>query len=162
MIDRISEAIADAKSLPEAQSALLEVVSSLKTNVVRVGVISGMVSSEGMDKIPQNMAKLQIYTTLMSQRYPDAQFFSAADIFTTEVYGNLPEFQLPRPAIDHAFMTFWRGILGSSFISDVSFTPRWKRSLGSRDEHQTVAAIALPHQFIMQPKPGLLIIRRCC
>ena len=163
MIDRISEAIAGVQSLQEVQSALLGLVSNVRANGVgRMGVISGIVSSEGMDKIPQNMARLQVYTVLMNKRYPDAQFFSAADVFTTAVYGNLSEFQLPKPEIDYVFMEFWKGILGSGFITDVAFTPRWRRSMGAKDEHATVTELSIPHQFIMQPKPGVLLIRSCC
>lgn len=163
MKDRITEAISGARSLPEVQEALLDLVSAEHTrNINRIGIISGIVSSEGMDNIPQNMVRLQTYTALMGQRYSEARFFSAADVFTAEIYANLPEFQLPRPEIDHAFMEFWRGILGSGFISDVSFTPRWRKSVGATDEHVTVTKLSVPHQFVMQPKPGTLLIRRCC
>lgn len=121
-----------------------------------------MVSSDGLDKIPQNMAKLQGYTLLMGQRYPGAAFFSAADIFTTDVYERLAEFKLPKPEIDFVFIEFWRGILQSGNISDLSFTPRWRKSLGSRDEHDIAIEQRLPHQFIMKIKPQLLLVRKCC
>lgn len=64
--------------------------------------------------------------------------------------------------IDYHFMEFWREILRSGVISDVSFTPRWRKSLGANDEHKTVIGLSLPHKFIMQVRKNVLLVRSCC
>lgn len=163
MKEQIAEFIRESRTLSEMQEAIIKLIFKLRAeNVTRVGYVAGVVSSDGMEKIPANLARLDQYVLLMSQRYSDAVFFSAAQVFTPEVYGRLVEFRLPKPERELAFMEFWRGIFKSKSISDVSFTPRWRKSAGASDEHQVATEIALPHQFIMQIRPQLLLVRTCC
>ena len=162
MKELIIQAVAGVNNLPEMQVVLVDFLRKRSNKVHRVGYVAGIISSEGLEKIPENTAKLEEYTVLMSQKYPNDAFFSAAYVFTTSVYERLEEFRLPKEARDEAFKGFWRGVLANGGVTDVSFTPRFRKSTGARDEHDFTIKLGLPHQFIMQSRPGRLIVRNCC
>jgi hypothetical protein len=144
MIEGIYRQIREATSLPEVQEGLVKVFTTVKEAKPqqRIGVVSGIISSEGDKRIERNMRRLHLYTAHLSEQY-NFPIFSAVDVFGNGLYAQIEEFSFERELREKHFVDFWRGVFRSGHLTDVFMTPRWEISSGARDEH----AISLEEQI---------------
>ena len=114
----------------------------------RIGYVSGIISSDGPDKIQENIERLQRITEILrgNHKFP---IFSATDIFTNEVYERCTKDSV---LLNTDFIQFWRNLLGAGFVTDVFMTPRWEFSEGATDEHLVADELGLNiHYFNFTP-----------
>lgn len=109
---------------------------------VKVGYVSGIITSDGKEHIDRNMALLKRNTSKIRESvgFP---VFSAADIFHNESYDKFGGIE------EHEWYAFWRNVLKSGYITEVFMTPRWEHSAGAKDEFATAgeAGILVNHTF---------------
>ena len=109
--------------------------------------VSGIISSDGPDKIPENMAKLQTHTNLIRQAHPEYLVFSASDIFTDPLNNRIGASQIPT----ESWLSFWEGILREGKVDIVYMTPRWEESHGARDEERVAKELGLKIIYLKDP-----------
>lgn len=161
MKDLISQAVKDANDFTLVLNRVIEILWQLKRKgIQRIGYVAGLVSSDGEEKIQENLERLNFYTNLLSKKYPKAKFFSAADIFNKELYKKLLGENFIISKRKKSFLEFWRGILKNGGVDDVSMTPGWDRSVGAINEHKTILKLGIRHQFVEYKTE--LIIKVCC
>lgn len=133
----IYQQMRQATSLPEVQEGLVRVFSTVKEAKPqqRIGLVSGIITSEGDEFMERNIKRLHLYTTHLGQMY-DFPIFSSVDVFGNGLYAQIKEFTFERELREKHFVNFWRGVLRSGHLTDVFMTPRWEISSGARDEHE--------------------------
>lgn len=132
MRDRISFAVAHAKNLDEVQELLTSLFRNLKEegNLLRVGVIAGVLSADGPEYLDQNIKRLETYTDYIRSRHT-FPIFSPTDIFTPEMYE-----RLDAKTVNDSYGQFWENILLSGVVTDIFMTPRWDKSSNARRKHE--------------------------
>jgi hypothetical protein len=100
--------------------------------------VAGIVTSDGPERIWENVAKLIERTEAISQEV-DFPVFSSAWVFTSDVFERINAESYPQ----EAWLEFWREVLGSSLITDVFMTQRWRESRGASDEEETARNLGL-------------------
>lgn len=141
MIEIIKPALTDAKTLDEVKDGMLSVFSILRSKgILQIGYVSGIISSDGADKIPQNLARLSLYTNTIrdSTSFP---VFSPTCVFDNHLFTRINAKKLS----GEDFMVFWRAILRNEqrYITDIFMTPRWQESVGATEEHQIAEELKL-------------------
>lgn len=121
-------AIQKANALEEVQVAMTNVLQELSGG--RVGYVSGIVTSDGADKIEENLQRLKDFARDLRTRY-GFPIFSPSDVFPKDVLGRVQK----NGATNDGFVQFWRTLLNSGHITDIFMTPRWQESRGATDEH---------------------------
>lgn len=161
MKDLVYAAVKDANDFTLVLNRVIEILwQSKRKGVQRIGYVAGLVSSDGQEKIQENLERLNFYTNLLSKKYPKAKFFSAADIFNEDLYKRLLGDNFVISKRKKSFLEFWRGILREETVDDVSMTPGWDRSVGAIDEHKTILKLGLKHQYVEYKSE--LLIKKCC
>jgi hypothetical protein len=75
--------------------------------------------------------------------------FSSVDLFYgNEFYNQIEDTRLPYKERRTAFIGFYREILQNSFITDIFMTPRWQKSEGATDEHETAKKQKLTIHYV--------------
>lgn len=97
----------------------------------QVGYVSGIITSEGKNKVQNNLRILDYHTNSLknSIKYP---VFSAHDVFTDDIIRTLSNNGIK--AIDYEL--FWDDVIASGLITDIFMTPRWQLSRGAKKEHK--------------------------
>lgn len=111
-----------------------------KTRRTNIGIIyvAGMITSAGPEHIAANLERLDTWTHRVRSTF-GVPTFSAPWAFPNDCFERLraelfgPEFWEP----------FWESILGSGYVSDIVFTPRWQQSRGALDEHRVAKQYGL-------------------
>lgn len=114
-----------------------------KTRAKKVGYVAGIITSDGPEYIARNIQKLEEYTERIGDEI-DFPVFSAADVFSKDLLDRLHARSLPA----QTWFDFWRAILGSGEVTDIFMTPRWKDSLGARDEHETAQKLGIAIHYL--------------
>lgn len=132
MRDRISLAVAQAKTVDEVQELLTSLFRSLEAegNLQRVGVVAGVLSGDGPDYLEQNIRRLETYTDYIRSRHT-FPIFSPTDIFTPEMYD-----RMQAETVHACYAQFWENILLSGVVTDIFMTPRWDKSSNARRKHE--------------------------
>ena len=138
---RILEAIQQANALEEVQAAIGNVLQELSGG--RIGYVSGIVTSDGIEKIEENLQRLKGFSKALREKY-GFPIFSPSDVFPKDVLGRVQE----NGATNESFVQFWRAILNSGYITDIFMTPRWENSHGATDEHQVAQKIGLRIHYL--------------
>lgn len=136
MRTKIYQQIREATSLSEVQEGLVRVFRTVKEAEPnqRIGIVSGIITSEGDEFMERNIKRLHLYTAHLSQQH-DFPLFSSVDVFGNGLYTQIKEFSLERELREKHFVDFWRGVFRSGHLTNVFMTPRWEISSGARDEH---------------------------
>lgn len=97
-----------ACTLSEVRDAIVSDIMKIKDDDphMRIGYISGIITSDGPGRIPANIARLATYTEYI-QRCHDFPVFSASDIFSEELLGRLEANGFKA----EDYIKFWREIL---------------------------------------------------
>src|ERR1035437_7915212 len=93
----LSKSFRKATTLEHILPELMLIFESvkLKRNIKKIGYVSGVISSQGDNKISENKKLLADHTEKIRQSV-DFPVFSAADIFTDELYLRIDEIKLSR------------------------------------------------------------------
>ncbi len=106
---------------------------------VKVVYVSGMISSDGPPKIPENLRLLAKRTEEIRVKEDEALVFSASDIFSVELGNRLHA----TGVLGADYMLFWRKILEAGIVDTVVMTKRWRNSVGARDEFNVAMELGL-------------------
>lgn len=142
--------ISQSTDLVEAHAGAIEVVRTLKelSPDGRVGYAAGIVASDGPEHIERNVLLLAEYANRLRKAHP-FPIFSAVDVFgVTGLWDRFVPMFVRGEITDDDFKKFWRGILGSGYVTDVFMTPRWEFSNGARDEHETATACGIRIHYL--------------
>lgn len=135
-------------NLIEVRLSIVQVLKEAKRKHVsgRLGYVSGIITSDGDEKILENINRLENYTNDIRkiQKFP---IFSPTDI-SNDVYARLQEMKLPKKEREEKFIAFWREILTSGLVTDIFMTPRWKESRGAQDEHETALKVGIEIHYV--------------
>lgn len=121
---------------------VFKVVREESGNIVRIGYVAGILNSDGPLYFESNRKKLLNYTEELRSVHKFS-IFSAVDVFSAEIYERLKEMSLPFEQREIKMRFFWREILESGYVTDIFMTPRWEKSKGAYDEHETAKRIGL-------------------
>jgi len=148
MKEKIKEAVETGETLEEIKNNLLKVLREQReSGVDRIGYVAGIVTSEGPQKIDENVRTLNKHISEIGacSGFP---VFSPADIFSWELVERLGITKMPLTKIEEATAKFWEDILGSGYITDIFMTPRWEQSIGARGEHEVAKKKGLTIHYI--------------
>lgn len=140
---RLHQALLEAVSMEEVQSIALSVLADVRKETDRLGYVVGIISSDGPDKIPENIQKL-ISATENIRAEQDFPVFSSQDIFSKELYEKLKLTNVT----ENDFRSLWSNVLESGYVTDVFFTPRWEESIGAKEEYEIAKRLGL-HCFFL-------------
>lgn len=130
-----------AQTLTEAQRRIIPVIEKLWTPEKRLGYVAGIIASDGPDNIQRNIQLLGESVERI-QTHIEFPIFSAIDVFgETGLWDKYIPLFIERKITDEDFMSFWRNVIYSGFITDIFMAPGWERSNGASDEEK-IARIA--------------------
>ncbi|MBI4054151.1 MAG: hypothetical protein HY397_02360 [Candidatus Doudnabacteria bacterium] len=133
-----------AQDLDEVLDILVQELKAVRgQGNERLGYVAGIISSDGPDRIQENLQRLDYYTRRLQSRH-DFPLVSATEVFPPELLERLR-------ASGHGkdqFIVFWRKVLGSGHVTDIFMTPRWEYSLGAQDEHKVARALGLRFHYV--------------
>lgn len=138
--DGIAERVKAATNLNEVRDAVIAVFEEARTEkgVIRIGYVSGIITSDGPEYVERNLAILARHTENLRLAH-DFPIFSSTDVFDNKVFERINANKIPV----QAWLDFWREILESGHITDMFMTPRWEVSIGARDEYQNAQRLGL-------------------
>lgn len=151
MEKNIGLALKTATTLLHVEKELVKLFKTTKTHagggITRIGYVAGIITSDGPGYFEANRKRLADYVRKLRKihKFP---MFSAVDVFSSEVYERLEEWKLPFSEREVKARYFWRKILKSGHVTDVFMTPRWEKSKGATDEHETARKIGLRTHYI--------------
>lgn len=146
MKNKISKAVKDTNTLDEVRDALFGVFKYLRENGQnRIGYVSGIITSEGRDKIPQNIVRLNKFSEHLRTKH-DFPIFSATDVFDDKLFARLDANGFKNADWE----IFWREVLGAKekFVTDMFMTPKWEKSKGATDEHKIAKFMKIKVYYI--------------
>lgn len=144
MKKELSHSLASADSFEKAYDSVLEVFRVFREEhgSDRIGLVSGIISSDGDEHIAKNIQTLQEHTERIRDVY-GFPVFSSPDIFSLDLVKRLEIMELPRLQREETMRRFFKDLLASGFISDVFMTPRWEFSEGATDEYNLAIEFGL-------------------
>ena len=144
MHKNIAPALKNATTLQHIKEELIKLFKAArnKNGNIRIGYVAGILNSDGPKHFENNRKKLADYTEKLRKmhKFP---IFSVIDVFSDEIYNRLEEWRLPFEKREIKARFFWREILASGHVTDIFMTPRWEKSKGATDEHETAKRIGL-------------------
>lgn len=140
-------ALTNVKNVEDVRVAVLSLLKSSRESSDKLGFVSGIIFSDGLEFKARNLRRLSAYTDKLCLQN-DFPIFSGIDIFYSGLYEKLPEGTLPYDERRVIFFKFWKDIVSSGYITDIFMTPRWKVSEGSRDEHTNAQKLGLNIHYI--------------
>lgn len=146
MRELIQASIKDCQSLSEIQRVLCDVLAR-QADQQPIAYVSGKITADGPDYIYSNLARLDEYTSRVTQEF-DGLVFSAADIFNAQVYQVINQVAEVSEA---EFYTFWQNVLLHG-VTHIFMTPGWEESRGATDEHQTAQKLGLKIIYLSTAK----------
>ena len=131
----IKKELKSVTNLDQTSKIVLSMLKDLKdSKESRIGYVAGVVTSDGPEKIDENVRNLINCTKNIRKQY-NFPIFSSTDIFDKKFIENLDEMSLPPKIFEERFLYFWEKILESGYVTDIFLTPGWERSRGAKFEH---------------------------
>lgn len=137
MQERIREAVKDSETLNEVRDNILTLLKNLFEidGATQIGYVSGIITSDGKEKIGENIERLQRFTEHV-RKTSGFPIFSSIDVFPDELFNRLGGAKIGK----EEWEVFWREVLQSPYVTDMFMTPRWNQSTGATDEFRTAKA----------------------
>ncbi|MDE1870896.1 MAG: hypothetical protein KGI06_01510 [Candidatus Micrarchaeota archaeon] len=136
--DLFRSRVRSADSLQEVKEGIIEVLMGLNNRErARIGFVSGIITSDGEESIGRNTEVLDDFTSALKNSVSFG-VFSQVDVFDYELASRMRG----RSCRDD-WQELWRGVLGSSCVTDIFMTPRWEKSCGSVDEYKTAIGMGI-------------------
>jgi hypothetical protein len=148
-LGRLSEVSRKNNDLSGVGRELIALLNDISSGGrVKVGYVSGIITSDGKEHIDRNIALLKRNTSRIREAV-DFPVFSAADIFHNESYDKFDGIE------EHEWYAFWKNILKSGYVAEIFMTPRWEHSAGAKDEFAAAgeAGIVVNHTFASPDNP---------
>lgn len=139
----IGSSLKTVKNLAHVREEFVQLFKATKNEKgIRIGYVAGILTSDGRKHFEINRKRLADYTRALCKihKFP---IFSAVDVFSDNIYKQLEEMALSFEEREVKMRSFWREILESSCVTDIFMTPRWDKSKGATDEHETAKRIGL-------------------
>lgn len=145
MRDKLKKAVAKAQELHEVKKIVTELLESIKVEneMQRIGYVAGIITSDGNEHIERNIKKLIEHTENLRNQH-DFPIFSAPDVITPEVFERIDAINIP----SKTWQEFWRDLLTTGHITDIFMSPRWEKSNGAIDEHETAKRLNIKIHYI--------------
>lgn len=149
MNNLIYEEIKHATKLDHIRVGLIRVFESVQhfESQKRIGIVSGIVSSDGDENIEKNVRRLDKFTVAVRKKI-GIPTFSTADVFGKEMYNKIEEFRIEKELREQRFRRFWEIVLQSGHITDIFMTPGWERSTGATEEHKIAKKLGIKVHYI--------------
>ncbi|MDO8621118.1 MAG: DUF4406 domain-containing protein [Candidatus Levybacteria bacterium] len=149
MFKNIRPALKNATTLHHVKKELVKFleITKNKNGNIKIGYVAGILNSDGPQHFESNRKKLADYAEKL-RKIHEFPIFSGVDIFSNEVYSRLEEWRLSLEEKEEKARLFWREILESGHITDIFMTPRWEKSKGANDEHETAKKIGLKIHYV--------------
>lgn len=124
----LHSAVVRERTLSDAAASVARELGSFKRShsLRRIGMVSGILGSDGQKALRFNMGKLNSYTHIL-RRECDFPLFSAADIYCREFMD-----RFGRVGDRSEWDRFWRTVLEGGGVTDMFMAPRWRLSGGAR------------------------------
>lgn len=122
-------------NLYEVEKRILHYLKSVNKKGERVGFVSGIIFSGGIERFGENVKKLDHYTKKIRKKY-SFLIFSAVDVFYSGLFNTLSESREPFEVRRPKMMRFWNHVMTSGYITDLFIEPGWELSEGARMEHE--------------------------
>ncbi len=136
MYEVLQRAVQQAHSLDEIGACVIPVLLNAKNRDPhrRLGYVSGIISSDGPEKMPENIRLLHERTEKIArlEKFP---VFGPTYIFTDSVYGNIDAENLT----SDDWNNFWASVL-IGIADKMYMTERWQCSKGAQFEFQLAYA----------------------
>ena len=149
MHKNIGPALKNIKSLIHIKEELVKLFETTKkkNGISKIGYVAGIINSDGPKYFEINKKRLVSYVGKLRKihKFP---MFCAIDVFPIEVYSRLIEWTLPFHKREAKIRFFWREILKSGHVTDIFMIPRWDKSKGATDEHETAKQIGLKIHYL--------------
>jgi len=149
MKGEIYQEIQHSTKLDHVREGLIRTFETVKSAEIdqKIGVVSGIVSSDGDHKIEENVVRLAKFTEAIGKQngFP---VFSTAEVFGDGIYDKVEEFQFERELREEHFRRFWRILFESGHITDIFMTPGWERSVGANDEHEIAKKLGMKIHYV--------------
>ncbi len=138
-----------ATSLKQVHEIVLPLLKELqnKHESHRIGYVAGIVASDGVNKIPENLGILAEHTQKIREQnsYP---ILCASDIFSPESVALFMATGVSRRDFEY----FWKRFLESGYITDIFMTPRWQNSRGATQEHADAQHLKIAIHYLEDPQ----------
>jgi hypothetical protein len=148
MKERIGKAVENAGSLTEVKGIVLALLKEVRAEGNdRIGYVSGLITSEGPEKIDGNVRRLAGLTEKVRAQH-NFPIFSSTDIISDTLFKRLGLEEFEKTDWER----FWRDILGAPerFVTDIFMTPRWERSRGATDEHKVAVEVRMEIHYLTE------------
>jgi t-SNARE complex subunit (syntaxin) len=136
LLGEIKKETAGKYTLNELEKAVLKVLSKHAAERVNIGYVAGVLTSDGPEKIAENVEKLINTTNQIRNKHKDILIFSSTDIFNEKLVFALEDYKKDRHLLENKFHKFWENILSSGYVNDIFMTKGWERSKGAKHEYQ--------------------------
>lgn len=144
MHEAIIENVARANTLEEVKSGVIHVFEEARKNgAMRIGYVSGIISSDGPEFVERNVRILQQYTENVRGMH-GFPIFAPTEVFTEEVFKRINAHEIPV----QDWLDFWKDILEAGYITDIFMTPRWEKSVGATDEYNNATRLKLLVHYV--------------
>ncbi|OGH10799.1 MAG: hypothetical protein A3B38_03805 [Candidatus Levybacteria bacterium RIFCSPLOWO2_01_FULL_36_13] len=150
MKKEFAEVTVKATTLGHVLDAVISLFEKTRkeTGDSRIGYVAGIIGSDGENRVDENRKILDRHTQRIRTEY-DFPIFSATDIFENpDLWYRLEEIRLERPERRMAFLHFWREVLELGKVTDIFMTPRWEKSEGASDEHETAKRLGIKIHYV--------------
>jgi hypothetical protein len=148
MEKNIGPALKTSRNLSHVKKELIKLFKATRNgNGIKIGYVAGIINSDGPEYFEINREKLVNHAAKLRKLH-NFPMFTAVDVFPQEIYKNLEEWTLSFEKREAKVRNFWRKILKSGYVTDIFMTPRWDKSKGATEEHETAKEIGLRIHYI--------------
>ena len=161
--DKLRKALEGSKDMDDVADRMVESFRRLREehNMKRLGYVSGIITSDGPEFMVRNRAILKAFAEHLKGKH-DMQLFAPSDVFEEENDYDLVltdgRTRIARPNDDRVFYRFWRKVLTCGYVTDIFMTPRWKKSKGAMDEHNTAVEAGIRTHYLEDDRELLAIL----
>jgi hypothetical protein len=161
--DELRRALEGSKDMDDVAYRMVESFRRLREehNMKRLGYVSGIITSDGPEFMVRNRAILKAFAEHLKGKH-DLQIFAPSDVFEEENDYDLVltdgRTRIARPNDDTVFYMFWRKVLTCGYVTDIFMTPRWKKSKGAMDEHNTAIEAGIRMHYLEDDRELLDIL----
>ncbi len=139
MRERIKNAIQKATTLQQLEDLLIKELNKIKKETGHSWqYVSGIITSDGPDKVVENSRILDEHTRRIESMY-GLPTLSATVVFDDLIFAQINADKIPY----NNWLLFWRKILKSGVFETIHMTPRWEKSTGAKDELETAKELGL-------------------
>jgi len=145
MIEALRYNVERAESLQDLYARVVTTLYVIRRDEPqsKIAFVSGIVTSDGVEHIEENLQRLRDYS-LRIRQHKFIYAFSAGDVFPMELINKL----LAQGSTNEDVTAFWESLFRQSLVTDMIFTPGYERSAGSQMEKRIAEELGLPMHYL--------------